>query len=96
MLLTHTHRTRLITKDAVTHFQEQLSNESWDSIYLNDINGILMLFLNTTLKIFEASFPIMCIMSGIVTRLQRALRYSTYAKGVYTFSIETVVTQNVL
>jgi hypothetical protein len=35
-------------------------------------------------------------MSGIVVGLQRALQYSTYAKGVYTFSIETVVTQNII
>lgn len=41
--VTYTHRTRLITKDTITHFQEKLSNESWDSIYLNDINDILML-----------------------------------------------------
>jgi hypothetical protein len=34
-------------------------------------------------------------MSGIMTGLQRALRYSTYAKGVYTFSIETLVTQHI-
>jgi hypothetical protein len=34
-------------------------------------------------------------MSRIMTGLQRALRCSSYAKGVYTFSIETVVTQNI-
>jgi hypothetical protein len=33
-------------------------------------------------------------MPGIMTGLQRASRYSSYAKGVYTFSIETVVTQH--
>ena len=33
-------------------------------------------------------------MSGIVAGFQEALSYSTYTQGVYTFSIENVVTQN--
>jgi hypothetical protein len=41
--VTYTHRTRLKTKNKITYFQEQLSNESWDSVYLDDISGILML-----------------------------------------------------
>jgi hypothetical protein len=58
-VMTHTHRTRLITKDSIIQFQELLSNNTWDSIYLNnDANGIFNAFLNTFLNIFEASFPI--------------------------------------
>ena len=40
MVRTYTHGKQLITKDTIIHFQKILSNETWDTIYLNDdING---------------------------------------------------------
>jgi hypothetical protein len=41
--VTYAHRTSLITKATITHFREQLFNESWDNMYLHVINDILML-----------------------------------------------------
>jgi hypothetical protein len=58
-VMSNTHRTILITKDSIIHFQELLTNETWVTIYLNnDIIGIFNAFLNTFLSIFEANFPI--------------------------------------
>jgi hypothetical protein len=63
-VMTYAHRRRLTTKDSALHFQELLSNETWDTVYLNnDTSGIFNAFLNTFLNIFEASFPITYINS---------------------------------
>ena len=91
------YRTRLITKDTITHFQELLYNETWDSVYLNDdVNGSFNAFLNTFLNISEAGFPV--IYTNNVTNngwIQKALRYPANAKKKgFTFLVETVMTQN--
>jgi hypothetical protein len=50
---------RKINKYTTSNFINELSNESWDAIFNNeDINVMFNSFLNTYLRIFYSSFPI--------------------------------------
>jgi hypothetical protein len=53
------HRTREISNEKIMHFQVQLANETWESIYIdNDTKNKFNSFVPTFLNIFEASFPV--------------------------------------
>jgi hypothetical protein len=58
----HEHLTRyirIIKKHTIADFQFNLSYETWDSIFeCDDVNKIFNSFLNTFLKIFYSSFPL--------------------------------------
>jgi hypothetical protein len=54
-------RTREINNENIVHFQLQLANESWESVYIdNGTNNKFNSFLHTFLNIFEVSFPVKC------------------------------------
>jgi hypothetical protein len=54
----NTHKVRLIVRETVNYFQEQLSQELWGDVFsTNDVNSSFNKFFNTFLTIFEASFP---------------------------------------
>ena len=64
-VMTYVCRNRLITKEAMIHIQELLSNETRESISLNyGINYSFNAFLNTFLNNFEVSFPMLYINNG--------------------------------
>ncbi|GFG34228.1 hypothetical protein Cfor_09168 [Coptotermes formosanus] len=55
---TSTHNVRNINPSSTTDFKLNLSYESWDNIFLDeDVNVTFNNFLNTYLRIFNASFP---------------------------------------
>jgi hypothetical protein len=50
---------RKINNFTIAHFQLQLSQENWESVFgENNVNLIFNSFLNTYLRIFNSSFPI--------------------------------------
>jgi hypothetical protein len=56
---------RKVDQHAISNFIYKLSNESWDSIFNNtDVNLMFNSFLNTYLRIFYSSFPLMKIKSN--------------------------------
>ena len=49
---------RRIDSDSISKFQDLLSYENWEDVFLyNDVNTLFNNFLNTYLKIFYACFP---------------------------------------
>jgi hypothetical protein len=60
----------LVTNDTISYFQELLSKETWDNIYLNSyINNIFNDFLIMFLNIFGAGFPVIYICNGMARGL---------------------------
>ena len=54
----YTRRVRLIVRESVNCFCEQLLQESWNDVFsTNDVNNSFNKFLNIILTIYEASFP---------------------------------------
>jgi hypothetical protein len=54
----NTHKVKLIVRETMNYFHEQLSQESWEDVFsTNDVNSSFNKFFNTFLSIFEASFP---------------------------------------
>ena len=54
-----TYTSRNINPSSIMDFKLNLSHESWDNVFLEeDVNVIFDNFLNTYLRIFNASFPI--------------------------------------
>ena len=54
----YTRRVRLIVRESVNCFCEQLLQESWNDVFsTNDVNNSFKKFLNIILTIHEASFP---------------------------------------
>ena len=50
---------RKVDKHAINEFVYALSNESWDNVFNNnDVNFMFNSFLNTFLRIFHSSFPL--------------------------------------
>jgi hypothetical protein len=51
--------TRLVDKNSIAEFLNNLTNETWEGIYeLNDVNEIFNLVIQTYLLVYESSFPI--------------------------------------
>jgi hypothetical protein len=92
-----THFVRKINKDALTDFKFKLSFETWESVFGGkDVNKIFNTFLNTFLRIYYSSFPLIqvnpitrfntWITSGIIRSCQRKRElYRVYTKELCSF-----------
>jgi hypothetical protein len=54
----HYTSTRRIDSNSTLTFIDHLSYENWEEVFLEDVNTIFNTFLNTYLRIFNASFPV--------------------------------------
>jgi hypothetical protein len=84
-------RLRKIDNETIAQFQCLLVNETSDPIFKNwDTNYKFNSFLDTFLKIFEASFPVQneSLEKQEMTGLLKELKYSVDIKGAYIFSTE--------
>jgi hypothetical protein len=88
-------KSRLVTKDTLSYFQELLPEETWDCIYSNnDISGIFNDFFKMFVNIFEASFPVIYLNinkdKGWMTI--KVSEHLVNVKGAYVFSVNIVMT----
>jgi hypothetical protein len=52
---------RMINSDTIANLQIQLSYELWESVFDEDVNRSFNIFLNTFLKIYYSSFPLVWV-----------------------------------
>jgi ribosomal protein L33 len=86
----HRVKFRLINKDTIQNFLDNLTNETWEDVYkLNEVNEIFNLFLHTFIIIYESSFPtqnltLNCKNNGWITQ---GIRLSCrHKQSLYIFS----------
>jgi len=57
-LKAHHYTKRLINEFTISEFKLNLSYESWDEIFIENVDSVFNSFLNTYLRIFYHSFPL--------------------------------------
>jgi hypothetical protein len=68
---------RIVTKFNLSNFINELNNESWDAIFNNEyVNVTFNSFLNTYLRIFYSSFPIIRVINRYETQYKKWITQS--------------------